>query len=140
MSILSHLVELFSEDAGIEALVKSGDDPARVYLGFIPQAPEYPCISMFQISGPRGHTLRGADGYVQARIQVDCWAETYTALKDPDTGLAVLVRKKLDGYKGRLKGVGIRSSILANERELPEPDIGVYRISMDFSIWHTEAT
>lgn len=137
MSIETHLVELFTQDEDIADVIGAGS-AARVYMMEIPEGKPYPALVITNISAPRENTLRGPTGYVHSRIEIDCWGNNLTELKNLENGLAVLVRRRLARYKGRMGGCSIRSCILDSSRDFNEPEMRAKRTSMDYMIWHTE--
>lgn len=40
-----------------------------------------PCIALHLISAPPDTTLAGQSGLVQARVQIDCWADSFLSAK-----------------------------------------------------------
>ena len=106
----------------------------QVYWGRAPQKKAYPYVTLNRISGIRDYTTQGPSGYVQSRVQVDCYADGYLAAKN----LARDIRDAVSGYRGGIfKGIFIDS-----ERDLPATDAGevthLYRTSVDLSIHHQE--
>lgn len=140
MSLISHILDLLASNAGLQAIIGANTDadPARVYPVQILQGSDMPCLVVNRVSSVRSYSLIGQDGYSQARIQIDAWAGSYTALNDDTTGLAVLVRKILSGYKGERKGTYIGSCLSVNERDFYEPESRNHRVSMDFQLWYRE--
>lgn len=75
-ALLAHLVA----NGGVRALV---DDRIEwAVRGTIP------CVALHLISSPPDTTLAGQSGLVQARVQVDCWADSY--LKAKQIGAAII--------------------------------------------------
>jgi len=109
----------------------------RIYPSVLPQNPTYPAITYFRVSGPRLYDHGGASGMAEARIQFDCWASTYSAVK----AVAAALRVALSGYSGTVGGVTIASIYLDSEIDSYEPnegDTGDRRVSMDFMIRYYE--
>lgn len=119
-------------DSAVAALVKVGS-VSRIYALFLPQNPTLPAITYQRISGPRIQELNAATEWGRARIQYDCWADTYLGAQ----ALAAAVRRSLNGHVGKLATlkVGIR---LDNERDLYEDELNIFRISQDYMVVHTE--
>lgn len=96
--------------------------------------PGRPYVVMQIVSGLSDYHMQGPSGYVVNRIQIDCYAETYTGAK----ATARAVRNILSGHKG---GV-IQGAFLDAERDLPAADAGevtnLFRTSLDFMIHHSE--
>jgi hypothetical protein len=95
----------------------------RVYPMFLPQNPTLPAITYQRVSGNRVQSLKGVNSLSHPRIQYDCWAESYTDVKD----LAEKLINALNDYSG---------VIFYNDRDLYEQDVELYRVSIDISIWH----
>lgn len=74
------LLALLASNGGVRALV---DD--RLEWAVRGAAP---CIALHLISHPPDTTLAGQSGLVQARVQIDCWADTFLQAKA--IGLAVI--------------------------------------------------
>lgn len=106
----------------------------RVYWGRAEQGAAFPYVVLNRITGIRDYHTRGPSGYVQSRVQVDCYAETYLAAK----GAARSVSAIMNGYSGGdIQGVFIDS-----ERDLPAENAGpadyLFRVSLDLMIHHVE--
>jgi len=119
-------------DADITALVSN-----RIYPLLLPQEVTYPAISFQLISSQRIHDIGGPTGRAHPRIQIDCWAETYSGVKD----LSNEVRLCLDGFKGTINAeTDIGGIYLDGERDIYEVSIDIYRVTMDFFVPHGEST
>lgn len=99
-----------------------------------PQSAARPYLVLNRISGIHDYTTQGASGYVASRVQIDVYADTYTAAKVT----ARQVVTALSGYRsGSIQGV-----FLDMERDLPAEDAGtvnhLFRVSLDFTIHHSE--
>lgn len=125
--------------AGTSALVAS-----RVYPLRLPQGPTYPAVRYQLIGAPRTH-LMGDDPDasigVHARVQVDCYADTYAGAHE----LAEQVRLALSRWSGTSGGVAVEVVFLEDERDMDEPTIkheseeGVYRVMMDLIAHYQDA-
>lgn len=60
-----------------------------------------PCVALHLISAPPDTTLAGHSGLVQARVQIDCWADTF--LKAKQIGTAVVAA--LPARRAEIAGV-----------------------------------
>ncbi|RHZ91151.1 DUF3168 domain-containing protein [Cereibacter sphaeroides] len=99
----------------------------RVNFGSHPQGDPLPALVLNTISDREGLTVSGPDGVQQARVQIDCYAESYGAAKQ----LSRAVRAVLHGHSGG----GFQGVFLDGARDLREPgdDTGrPYRVSLDF--------
>ena len=129
MTIEEGLYSYLSTNVGVSALVST-----RIYPGTLPQNWTNPAISYQRISGVRVRNLSGPAGRATPRIQIDCWAESYSGAK----ALATAVRSAMDGYAGLMGSTRVGSVVLESDLDFYEPDIAVYRVSMDFWISHIE--
>ncbi len=116
----------------------SGLVGTRIYPMRRQQNSALPALVLTRISGERQYDDEGAIGMVNARLQVDCWSEDYTGAKT----LARAVRDSLGGYSGTNEGAGIHFVTLDGERDLDEGGSNqaeyLYRVSLDFQVWHSE--
>jgi len=74
-------------------------------------------------------------GYVTTRVQVSCWASTYSAAKD----VAEQVRDALQSYSGTMGGAGGVTVLDANcvsEMDIYEDEAKVYHVPVDVMITH----
>ena len=132
MSIETGLYSRLTTDTDVSGVISTRAYPLR-----LPQGYTLPALSYQRISTDRVHELDGVTGRAVARFQVDCWAETYQAVRD----LANKVRLALDGHSGTLGSeTGIGNIHLVSDRDLFEEDVEIYRATLDFQIQYTEAT
>ena len=134
MSAHEAIYTRLSGNAAVRAIV---DD--RIYPARTPQDTTLPKIVFTTISQGRAPNTAGASGVTNPRIQIDCWADSNAGAD----ALADAVRLALDGYRGTVASVQIRSCFLDAQRDaIVEPrDGGEQRIfgrSLDFNIWHLE--
>jgi hypothetical protein len=110
---------------------------SRIYPLSLAEGSALPALSHFRVSTLRDYTHGGASGLARARMQVDCWAATYSAVK----GLSAQVRASLSGFSGVLGGAGgaVTGFIFeVGEQDLPEPEAGIYHAVIDFNIGYSE--
>ncbi len=97
-----------------------------------------PYIVMHRVSGNRDMHLKGASRYVQSRVQVDIYDDTFGGAK----AVARAVRDAVSGFAGTIGGVQIQRINVDSERDLPADDAGeitqLYRTSIDLMIHHDE--
>lgn len=139
MSIETGLRTHLINDTDVAALVANSDSPTtyRIYPLRLPQGYTLPAISYQRISADRTHTLSGPIGRVWPRFQVDCWAESYSTVRD----LADKVRLALDGHKGSMGGESNVGGVhLMGEHDLFEEATEIHRVTLDFSIPYFELT
>ena len=97
----------------------------RVYPEFVPEAAAFPALSYSRVSGFRVNYLSGYSGEENPRIQIDCWATAYDAAKDLSTAV-----------HSAMEAAPNFKALLISDMDLSERDLGLYRISMDFSCWN----
>jgi hypothetical protein len=94
-----------------------------------------PDIVLTRVSGVRDYSTSGPIGYVQSRVQIDCYAVTYTAC----VSLSRAVRVALSGWKNPALPAQILGSFLDLERQSFEDGTPpLHRVSFDFIIHHSE--
>jgi len=102
------LVSLLAGDAGVKAILASGD-AGSIYQMVVPEdEAQYPCIGYQFVGGASGGTFN-TSGMQRSRVQLDCWAIR------PEDGmhLAEAVRKALNGYQGLLSdGTYLSNAVL----------------------------
>lgn len=95
----------------------------KVYPLVAPEKITAPYIVYSRISSTPENTLDGGATIDLVRIQVDTYANTYSAVKS----LAESVRSALEGSAAK--------ATLQTDQDLFEPDLKVYRISQDYYCW-----
>lgn len=126
------LLSRLANYGGLSALVV-----ARIYPMILPQKPTLPAVTYQRIDGERESGMTQEHGMAHPRMQVDCWAATYSAAK----AVATQVRGALQRWSGTVAGVTVLDSFLESDRDLYEPGTGgqdIFRVSLDFLIWHRE--
>ena len=98
-------------DSGVAAIVGT-----RVFPGSRPQNAALPSAVLNRISGGPLYADDGEVGLEQGRIQVDCWAETYTGAKL----LARAVTACLSAFDGTVGATAFEFIELEIERDLRE--------------------
>lgn len=127
------------EEALVALLLRSG--AVRSFVGDSihwvrkPQrdgSPRY--IVLQRIGGNRNSTMQGASGYVQSRVQVDVYADSYANSKK----IARAMIKAVSAHRA----APIQGIFVDSERDLPAADAGevtyLFRTSVDLIIHHTE--
>lgn len=102
----------------------------RVYRQQLPIDAQLPARTYTRISAPHTYTHDGDDGLVKARFQIDNWADDADAADD----VADDMIERLSGYSDPI----IQSVMVADDRELHEPEVGVYRRSIDIEVAYQE--
>jgi len=109
--------------SGVAALVGT-----RINWGAHPQGQPLPAVVLTGISENDTHHMTGPTRLYEARVQVDCYADTYSGAK----ALSRAILTVLDGYKGGVfQGIfsaGARDMREGGTNEAARP----YRVSMDF--------
>jgi hypothetical protein len=100
-----------------------------------PQGQPLPGVVLTVVSASEGMTMQGPDGLSAARVQVDCYAPTYTQAKT--TSRAIVAA--LNGYQGGgfrlVEHVATRDGREGGTNEAERP----FRVSLDFMA-HWRAT
>jgi Protein of unknown function (DUF3168) len=101
----------------------------------------FPYLNLTVISDPRSYHMKGQSSLRQTRVQVDIWAETYTAAK----AVAGVVTDEgfLSGFTGSSLGINFQKIGVGDERDLTDQTTGeerqLFRISVDLEIsWNKE--
>lgn len=129
------LVAYLLANAGLTALV--GD---RINWSTRPQGSIVPALALTKVGGVRGYTMRGPDGLIEARVQVDCWGRTFGEAKRASRAVIAAMH----GIKGVHGGVRFQSAFVDGERDGFDSGSNVqtgsaerlFRTSLDFIIWH----
>jgi hypothetical protein len=129
MSVEKVIYSKLSGDSDVSGLVST-----RIYPVSLPQKPTYPAIVYTRISGDRLHSLGGASNLASPRFQIDCFASTYSAVKD----LASKIRSAINGFRGTVSGVTVHGIFLESDNDIFEDDFNVYRVSSDYFIHYKE--
>lgn len=126
------LVAFLLASAGLTALVDNRVNWASRVAG-----EPTPSVVLTVVSVDRDYHLAGTSGLVATRVQIDCWAKSYSA------ALAVSreIRTLLSGYRGAMGSVRVQGVFLASERQSFEQGSGgedFYRVSLDIFLHHQE--
>jgi hypothetical protein len=126
--IESKVIALLLANTAIAAIVGT-----RVYPVDLPQGAALPAISVLRISGSQLYAGDGPVGLDNARIQVECWAGTYTTSK----ALPSLVRVAADACTTLLLMEQVSERDMRDEKadgaEYP------FHIGLDFDVWERTA-
>lgn len=100
------------------------------------QGAPLPAITLHTIDDLPGYVMSGPDGLASARIQIDCWGQSYANAR-----LAARhVKARLSGMDVTVAGESLRGGFFEGDRESFErSDSGesVYRVSLDVIVWHS---
>ena len=118
-------------DTDVAAIVS-----ARIYPVVLPQNPTLPAVTYQRISLVSPVTLDAAIGPERIRLQVDCWALTWGAVR----ALASAVKTALHGFSGIVSGKqALNGVFLDSEADIFEPEVGpggegIYRVTSDYFV------
>lgn len=111
----------------------------RVYANAVPQNVTYPCVSYQHIASPRDYAMGGQTGLVDARVQVNSWAESYSGVK----AVAEQIRLALSGWSGTAKSVTVDVVWHYGDQDIYDPmeqtATPVFGIATDYGITYREA-
>ena len=97
-----------------------------------------PYIVMHRVSGNRDYHMGGPSGYVQSRVQIDIYDDSYGGAKV----VARAIRDTVSGFTGTIGGLQIQKITVESERDLPADDAGeitfLFRTTLDLMIHHDE--
>lgn len=99
----------------------------------------YPAIRYEESVIEHYRHLDGGSEACQTSLQIDCYAESYPAVKE----LADGVRRILDTYQGQMGDTKIHEISCESEEDIYEDpvdasDKGQFRVMMDFTVTHSE--
>ena len=125
------LIAKLLDTSGVSAIVGT-----RVFPLSLPQGSAKPAITVQRVSGAPLYADDGEVGLEAARMQIDCWAETYSGAKL----LSRAARDCLSAFSGTHEGINFRYLMLDAERDLREggsnADHYPFRTSLDFIVWY----
>jgi hypothetical protein len=104
---------LLSGNSGVTAICST-----RIYPTIMPQDAVTPAIVWLVVSGTPNTTMTEHSPVDAVRVQVDCWADTYT------TALSLA-----NAARSALQDAG---NLLSQNPDYYEPTTKKYRVSMDF--------
>jgi hypothetical protein len=112
---------------------------SRVYPVKMPQNASLPVITFQRISGERVFAMDKGSGLAFPRFQIDVWSKSYKEVKE----IAEQVRLALEGYRNISSGVDINGILYLGDTdefssEGTDLQQEIFRVSMDFRIWHNE--
>jgi hypothetical protein len=124
-----------ADQAAIAALIGEGGSPAeaRLYLGRAAEKAALPYAVYLRAGGRADNDLAGA-GLSNTRLQIDAYAKTQTAA----AALAKAFDDALNGAAVTFSGLGRVTFTRISVLDLPEPEVRLYRRTLEFSVWHPE--
>jgi hypothetical protein len=120
-----------SYEAALVTLLNTAT-PDAVYRGELPENAPLPAQSYTRVDTVKGYAHDGDDRLPTVRVQVDCWANDADAA---DT-VADAGPRALSGYSDDF----FQRIEIADDRELDEPDNGIFRRMVDLLITYSEVT
>lgn len=116
MSIGETVYSTLSSASGVTAIVGTA-----IYPLVIPQGAGLPAVTYQRIAGARSNDLAGAGELTHVRIQVDCWATTYSS-----------VRALADAV-----GAAMHAALFLPLNDIDDFDdeVPVYRVVLEFTTW-----
>lgn len=123
------LIQKLLDTAAVTALVGERIEPGRR-----DQATALPAITLHTISDIPFYANDGEAGLARARVQIDCWGETYPDAK----GVAGAVSDALSAFVGTVDGTVFQNVLKTAERDLEEGGGNaaeyLFRRQMDFIV------
>ena len=109
------------------AMFKGGGTDAgiRVYPLVAPDAVVRPYIVFQRITANDENVLAGSSTLFNTRMQIDCYADTYAGV--------INLAAQIDA----LMNTWVNQNVSLGAQDLYESDVKLYRIQVDYSIWHT---
>ena len=127
MSIAQSLYTWLTANSAIEAYVSD-----RIYPHYIPQhSTARPCLTYSQEGGEQIRHLSGVSDTRISEFALDTWSNSYLEAQN----LAETVITELGGVRGSFGSHTAEQVRFLNKFDVePEPDTGLYRVSMRFEI------
>lgn len=139
MSIKTQLYNKLVADVQVDALVDG-----RVYRKIAPEGATLnigsaPYVTFFSVDRNAVHDIRNPLGWVQERIQVDCWATTDPKAEE----IAKAIRTLLDGFLGDMGGTRVMGCTHEGEADTMEAPLAgsetpIHRVRQDYLISYVE--
>lgn len=113
----------------------------RIFPNAIPPAESFPCVTFNRIGTEQPHHMTATATVQSARIQVDCWGKGRGGFASA-SAIAEAIRNRMDGYRGAMGSVTIKTCHLADQRpdyEAPTDaaDIGIFKVSQEYLLWYS---
>lgn len=106
----------------------------RLYPARLPQGVTLPAVTYQRIAGNSEISHDGPGDLARARIQIDCWADSYATM----VSLAKAIRAALSGYRGPMGGNPATNARVINVLDLPEPEPALWRRMVEIILYHRE--
>lgn len=134
MSIKRGLYAWLNAQAGITAIAGSRIWPEVIPDQVFDEASKRPCIVFSRSGTERTRTFCGTIPLVASSITIDCYARTYDGAEQ----LAAAVRSSLTDYRGAMGDEQVQDTRLDSDFDLVDLEPGLFRVSLGFTVWHTE--
>jgi hypothetical protein len=105
----------------------------RTHCMVFPDDVTFPAIRMQRIGGAPMVDLSGDSGEERARIQVSCYAKTYSEAKS----LAVDVKDALSAVSGAMGEIPNCRTFITNETDLYEAESRLHHVALDVDVLAT---
>jgi hypothetical protein len=119
--------------AGLTALVGT-----KIYPVVMPQGTVLPAVTYRRTAGPRVQNLAGSSGLARPVIAVDVFAASYSSAK----AIGEQVRLALSDQGGSWGSCTVQNCVFLGDRDvaddLEQEAPSVYRVSLEFEVWHAE--
>jgi len=129
------IFEILSKDDGVISLVGTSAG-TRIFQEKLAQGTAYPAITYQLISDPAENSHSGSSHLAQARVQIDCWAET----KEETMAVAAAVKQAIISTHRVVANVFIQSAMKDNEQTIFDAEIRKRRRILEFLIYHSEVS
>lgn len=106
----------------------------RLYPLRLPQGATLPAVTYQRIFGAQAVSHDGASDLGRARLQLDCWADTYAVM----ASLADALRAALSGYRGPMGANASTGARVINILDASEPEPALWRRIVEIMLWHQE--
>ena len=123
MILEEKVYDYISTHAGVAAI-----QGARFYPVELPQDVTYPCSTYERISTVPWNDRQNSDNH-RARVQVDCFAETYLAVQQLANAMwtAMLALRNTSSPR-------ITNTQMASRRDGGKDEVGIFRVTIDFYV------
>lgn len=128
MSIESGLQTYLLTQSALTAIIAS-----RIYPLILKDKSPLPAVTYQRIDTPSLNSMNATKLLVSPRFQFDLWAASYPAIKE----LSDIFRQTLANYTGAMGSDQCQFARYLTERDDFNPDVGIYRVIMEFEIWHS---
>ena len=121
------LVAYLENHAGLNALIAG-----RVYPLRLKQNATLPAVVYQRITTAPTYSQEGDSHLDEIQMQFACWGSTLLTVKQ----IAEELRVALSGFAGTMGTETVGGSFLINQHSDDDPDTGLSREIVEFSMWH----